>query len=189
MHQMKYLWYFVALFCVVELINLLSGRVLNYFGILPRSINHIGFIFTSPFLHVNTAHFLSNITTLSVFSLLFMQFVHKNSLSAAQNARRFFMLTFILIGLTGLCVWLFARPAYHLGASGLVYANFGFILLAGWLQKRLSLFFISIVVAVLYGIIIWGAFPSEHYISWESHLFGFMVGLFLAWTMKKLKSY
>lgn len=186
--QMKFLWYFIGLFCVVEIINLLSGRVLNQYSILPRNLDSIGYIFTAPFLHADTAHFLSNLVTLIVFAFLVMQFVRKSNGSASRNAIRFFTLSLIIITLTGLCVWVLARPAYHLGASGLIYGYFGFLLVAGWLQKRVSLLLISVMVAVLYGSIIWGALPTHSYISWESHLFGFIVGLVSAWGMTKFKT-
>lgn len=185
LHQLKYLWYFLGFFALIELVNLLTGRVLNQYSIVPRDLSHLGFIFSSPFLHGSLSHFLSNIATLAVFTLLVSQFVNKAGRSMSKNALSFFALTFFIIGVSGLCVWLFARPAYHLGASGLLYGYFGYLVLAGWLQNRITLFLISIMVAIFYGAIVWGMLPQNAYVSWESHLFGFLSGLSVAWLKRK----
>lgn len=186
-HQLKYVWYFVALFCSVEIINLLSARSLNQFSIFPRDFSSIGYIFSAPFLHANLSHFFSNIITLAIFAFLVMQFSGKRNNSPRTNALRFVKLTLLIIFSTGLLVWIFARPAYHLGASGLLYGYFGYLIFAGWLQKRISLLLLSILVGFLYGGIIWGVLPTQSYISWESHLFGFLSGLFVAWLNRKIK--
>lgn len=185
LQQRTYLWYFLGFFALIELLNVFTGRILNQYSIVPRDLSHIAFIFSSPFLHGSLSHFFSNITTLAVFALLVSQFAHKAGRSASKNALSFFTLTLLIIGISGLCVWLFARPAHHLGASGLLYGYFGYLVLAGWLQNRISLFLISIMVAVFYGTIVWGILPSNAYVSWESHFFGFLSGLSLAWFKRQ----
>jgi membrane associated rhomboid family serine protease len=87
--------------------------------------------------------------------------------------------------MTGLLVWVFARDARHLGASGILYGYFGYLLLAGFLSKRIWLALISVMVLIFYGSMIWGVLPSQPFISWESHLFGFVSGLYLAWVLRK----
>ncbi|MFC3120754.1 rhomboid family intramembrane serine protease [Agaribacter flavus] len=169
--QLKYLSWFIGFFCLIELVNLISGRLLNQFSILPRDLSSLAFILSAPFLHANLHHFLSNIITLAVFAVLLLQYGNKH----------FIKVSILLILSTGILVWLFGRQAYHLGASGLVYGYFAYLVLAGWMQKRILLMIISVGVAFLYGGIIWGVLPSRPYISWESHLFGFISGLALAW--------
>jgi membrane associated rhomboid family serine protease len=160
---------------VIEIINLFTGRILNQFSIVPRSFYSLPFIFTAPFLHASIQHFLSNVVTLCVFTFLLLQF----------GERKFFTLSLGLVIGTGLLVWLFGRNASHLGASGIIYGYFGFLLLAGFLSKKLGLILISVLVAFFYGTMVWGVLPSQPYISWESHLFGFITGLFLAWFLNK----
>lgn len=172
--QFKIVVYFIAFFCAVEAVNILTGRNLNQFSILPRTFSSLPYILSAPFLHGSIAHFFSNLVTLSIFAFFLMQY----------GTKTFFKNTLILIIATGLLVWLFARPSYHLGASGLLYAYFAYLLVAGWLQKRILLFVISIFVALFYGSIIFGVLPSQPYISWESHLFGFISGLALAWVQR-----
>jgi membrane associated rhomboid family serine protease len=173
--QVRYVGYIFAVLLCIELINLFTGRFLNHFSIVPRSISSLPYIFTAPFLHAGLQHFASNIVTLCIFSLLALQF----------GRRKFVLLSVGLIVGTGLLVWLFGRNAHHLGASGVIYGYFGFLVLAGFLSKRMGLMIISIFVAFFYGAMVWGVMPSQPYVSWESHLFGFICGLFLAWFLTK----
>ncbi|GAB56114.1 rhomboid-like protein [Glaciecola punicea ACAM 611] len=165
---------FVALL-IIEVINIFTGRLLNQFSIVPRALYSLPFIFTAPLLHATLQHFLSNIATLCVFVFLVLQF----------GERKFVTLSLGLVIGTGLLVWLFGRNAFHLGASGVIYGYFGFLLLAGFLSKKLVLILISVLVAIFYGTMVWGVLPNQPYISWESHLFGFVSGLYLAWLLTK----
>jgi membrane associated rhomboid family serine protease len=81
---------------------------------------------------------------------------------------------------SGLLVWLFARPATHIGVSGVVYGYFGYLVLAGFLSGKFKLIIISVLVAFFYGGLIFGILPSSPFVSWESHLFGFIAGLVAA---------
>jgi membrane associated rhomboid family serine protease len=86
----------------------------------------------------------------------------------------------VIIIVGGLGVWLIGRPAYHVGASGLVFGYFGFLVARGWYEKSIPSVIISIFVIIFYGSMIWGVFPVVPYISWESHLFGFLAGILAA---------
>lgn len=159
---------------VLEAVNFITARSLNNFSIYPRDFDTLLFIFSAPFLHADFSHYLSNVFTLCLFAFLLLQY----------GQRRFVYVSFGIIVLTGLFVWLFGRNAYHLGASGVVYGYFGYLVLAGILSKRLSLIFISLLIAFLYGGIIWGVLPMRDGVSWESHLFGFLSGLVLAYIWR-----
>jgi membrane associated rhomboid family serine protease len=173
--QLTWLSYIIGFLLVIEVINMLSARYFSQFSIYPRSLSHLPYIFSAPFLHANLTHFASNAVSLAIFSFLLLQF----------GAKRFITVSFALIILTGLLVWAFARPSFHLGASGVIYGYFGYLVLAGFLSKRFFLIIISVLVAFFYGGMIWGVLPSRPYISWESHLFGFIAGLCLAWVLRK----
>ena len=166
--------YLVGFLAIIEAINMLSGRMLNHYSIYPRDLDFLAFIFTAPFLHGDFSHFASNVTTLAIFALLLLQF----------GGIRFIQVSVGLIILTGLAVWGLGRESYHLGASGVIYGYFGYLVVAGFLSKRLSLMFISLAVAFFYGGMVWGVLPSQPYISWESHLFGFIAGLILAYLFR-----
>ena len=172
--QLRYVFAIAAVLIIVEAINLITNRTLNSFSILPRDFSSLPFILTAPLLHGDLAHFLSNIFTLCIFAFLLLQY----------GVKRFYLVTLGLVLLSGILVWLLGRTAYHLGASGVVYGYFAYLVLAGLLSKRLSLIVISLVVGIMYGSIVWGVLPITKGVSWESHLFGFLSGLILAYWFK-----
>lgn len=151
----------------IEAFNLFTDRYLNQFGLLPRNIDTLYGIILSPLLHVSLVHFLSNIVPLLIFSLLMMQY----------GVKQFFLVTIYCILLSGTLVWLFGRNSMHIGASGLIYGYFGYLLLAGMLSQKIKLILISLVVGFTYGGLIFGVLPHLKNVSWESHLFGFFSGL------------
>lgn len=81
-----------------------------------------------------------------------------------------------------------ARPAYHIGASGVVYALMAFHVLSGMVRKNPRLLAISLLIVFFYGGMIWGIFPDfipGRAISWESHLAGTITGSILAIYYRK----
>lgn len=90
----------------------------------------------------------------------------------------------ILVG--GILVWIFARKANHIGASGLIYGLAAFLITNGFLEKKLVPILITIGVSVIYGGLIWGIFPStmNSHISWEGHLFGAVAGIIITFRLK-----
>ena len=166
-----------AILFVIEIINVLSVRWLNQFSIVPRDIATLPYIMTAPWLHISIAHFWSNCLTFVILSFLLLEF----------GLKRYALVSLLLMLSTGLVVWIFGRDGQHLGASGVVYGYFGYLVLAGWLSKRVWLALISVGVVFFYGGLIWGVLPTQSYISWESHLFGFVSGLFLAYQFRQSK--
>lgn len=82
---------------------------------------------------------------------------------------------------TGAVVWILARSSYHIGASGLIYSFGSFLFFSGIIRANINLLAISLLVSFLYGSMVWGIFPYRPDMSWESHLTGMVVGLFLAY--------
>lgn len=163
-------------FCLVEVINIVTNRSLNSFGILPRNIDGLTGVISAPWLHGGVGHFLSNIVPIIVLSFFVIQYGFK----------RYLGVSLLIIFGSGLAVWLFARSSYHIGASGLVYGYFGFLLVGGIISQKLKLILISVVTGVAYGGLIWGALPTQPHISFESHLFGFIFGVLAAFKFGKM---
>jgi len=143
-------------------------------GIRPLSFSGLIGIFTSPFIHGDLTHLINNSVPVFVLIALLYQF-YKDVFST---------ILFLSILLTGVGVWLFGRPVYHIGASGLIYALAGFIFLSGIVKKHPQLIAISLLVSFLYGGIVWGILPYKEKISWESHLSGLICGFILAIIFK-----
>ena len=140
------------------------------FGIMPREFEGMRGIFLSPFIHGEWNHLLSNLLPMAVLgSLLFSSY--------REIAFRVFFLIYML---TGIWVWMFARPAYHIGASGIVYGLWSFVLLSGFLRKRNDLIVLSFLVAFLYGSMFWGLFPIFPDVSFEAHISGMLAGIMCA---------
>ncbi|MGA1977678.1 MAG: rhomboid family intramembrane serine protease [Bacteroidales bacterium] len=150
---------------------------LTRLGIYPLALKGIPGIILSPFIHENFRHLLNN--TLPLFFLSAALFFFYSEI-----ALKIFLWNWLL---TGLLVWFGGRQAWHIGASGLVYGLASFLFFSGIIRKYYRLIALSLLVVFLYGEMVWGIFPGMNInISWESHMLGFVSGIFLAiWYRKE----
>jgi membrane associated rhomboid family serine protease len=77
-------------------------------------------------------------------------------------------------------VWLFARPANHIGASGVVYSLAFFLIFFGLFRRDFVSILISVLTLLHYGGVFYGVLPTDPRVSWESHFAGAAVGIFSA---------
>jgi membrane associated rhomboid family serine protease len=136
-------------------------------GVWPRTAVGLWGILLAPVLHAGFGHVMANTVPFLVLGWFVM----------VRRMRDFFIVSVITILISGLGIWLIA-PAntVHLGASGLIFGYFGYLLLRGYFERSLSSIFWSILVLFLYGGMIWGVLPQRIGVSWQSHLFGFIGG-------------
>ena len=174
--------YFPSLAIIIMWLSKLSEFVLHAdyrnFGLFPRTFEGIRGIITSPFIHNDFDHLISNTVPFFVLSTSIFYFYRKHAL----------IIIFYSWLLTEALVWIGARSAMHIGSSGLVYAFASFLFFSGILSKERRLVAISLLVIFLYGGMIWGIFPGEYGISWESHLFGFITGFAIAFYIGKTET-
>lgn len=161
---------FIAILWVVELANLVLGHGLNGFGLLPRSLRGLAGIFTAPFLHSGVGHLSANTAGLLVLG----------GIASLRGSWAFAILSVQLALLSGAAVWCCARAGMHVGASGLIFGYFGFLLARGWYERTPAAIVTAVVVIFLYGGIVWGVLPAGANVSWEGHLFGLLAGILLA---------
>jgi membrane associated rhomboid family serine protease len=151
----------------INIINWVTGSKLDILGIYPRHLFGLVGIVVSPILHQNFNHLFFNSIPLFALGLAIL----------ARGPELFIVVTLIVMLLGGLGVWLFARPALHIGASGVVSGYFGYILATAYSNPSFTTILLAIVVIQYFGSIFLGVFPQEARISWESHLFGFLAGI------------
>jgi hypothetical protein len=99
-----------------------------------------------------------------------------------NSAVRVFFIVYIF---SGLSVWLLGRPAYHIGASGLVYGLLSYLFFIGVLRKDRRSIALSLLVTFLYGGLVWGVLPIDPKVSFESHLLGAIAGAVCALLFRK----
>ena len=101
-------------------------------------------------------------------------------LLVATTTRALLPVNAVVIGLGGGLVWLFGSFAIHVGASGLVFGWFGFLLARGLVDRSFTTLAAAVLVGLLYGSFVWGVLPGQPGVSWEAHLFGAIAGVVAA---------
>ena len=167
----------VIVLWTIELANSLMDNALNDFGIRPRNIEGLRGILFAPFLHGNWRHLISNTFPLIILSWLIM----------ARDRSEWIAVTVLTAIASGLGTWLFGGAAtVHIGASGVVFGYFGFLVARAYFERSFGSIAISLLVLALFGGMIWGILPVRVGISWEGHLFGLLGGIAAAWTIAAL---
>jgi membrane associated rhomboid family serine protease len=146
---------------------------LQVHGIEPRQIDGLEGVVLAPLLHGGWSHIISNSIPFLVLGALVMTY----------GLQRWITATAVITVGAGFATWLMARSGNHIGASILVFGYFGFLLGMAWFERSLKSIGIAVVVAVIYGGLIWGVVPSGSGVSWEGHLFGVVAGVAAAGLM------
>jgi membrane associated rhomboid family serine protease len=165
---------FVALLWGIKLSEIIFNLDFTRFGILPGNIKGIPGILFSPLIHANINHLLSNSLPILFLGCGIIYFYR----NAAYK-----VISIIYLG-TGILDWIFARKAYHIGASGLIYGFVAFMFFSGVIRRDTRAIALALLVTFLYGSLIWGILPLDNQVSWESHLFGSLIGIFCAFIFK-----
>lgn len=167
---------FVALLWLIEGGDRLLGLGLSRFGVNPRDISGLTGILFAPLLHGSWGHLIVNSFTLLVLGAVLL-FAYPRS--------AYWMLLFTWLG-SGLGVWLFARESYHFGASGLTHGIMFYIFVSGILRRDRQSIAFSMIVFFLYGSMVWGIFPQQPGISYETHFFGALFGVIAAFLFSNM---
>ena len=119
---------FVLLLWLIEIADqLIFGGALDSFGVRPRTLTGLWGILWAPFLHGSFQHLIANSGPLLVLGSIVM---------ISRRLRDFFLVSFIVVLVGGLGAWLIGpRFSVHLGASGLIFGYFGFLVLAAYFER------------------------------------------------------
>ena len=167
--------FFIAFLWFIRIADDLFNLNLIQFGIYPRKFSGLIGILFSPLIHINYMHLISNSIPLLILGILVFYFYREVAFSA------FIWVYFT----TGFWVWIAGRPAYHVGASGLIYSFVCFLFYSGLFRRKNSLMALSLLMVFLYGSLIWGVFPFQEKISWETHFLGAVSGFIVAFFLRK----
>jgi membrane associated rhomboid family serine protease len=160
---------------VLWLIHLLGwGLELERFGVRPRQWIGLPGILVAPLLHANLVHLIANSVPLLVLGTAMFQL---------YPGAAFRVLPAVYLG-PGIAVWLFARGGVHVGASGLVYGLVSYIFVAGVIRRERRAVAASLLVAFMYGTLVWGVLPIREGVSWETHLAAALIGALLATVLR-----
>jgi membrane associated rhomboid family serine protease len=167
--------YFVLFLWIVFWFEVTFGVRFNDYGIYPRTLSGLKGIVFSPFIHSSIEHLYHNSIPLLVLSMALFYFYREIAWKVLLYGILF----------SGFLTWCIGRPAYHIGASGLIYVLMSFILFKGIFAKYFRLIALSLLVVFLYGGMIWYVFPIKEHMSWEGHLSGLIVGFVFALYFRK----
>jgi len=158
---------------LLKIVEVVFDIELAFLGVHPLSLNGLHGILLSPFIHGDFEHLMANTVPFLVLGTALVYFYRGISIR-------------VLLGiwlLSGIWTWFGGRDSWHIGASGIIYGLSSFLFFSGVIRKDSRLSALALIVAFLYGSLIWGVFPDflpKKNISWEGHLGGFVAGIVMA---------
>lgn len=167
---------FVAILWLIQLINSILEVGGGLLGIQPRQFAGLPGILFAPLAHGDFAHLVANTPPLVVLGTVMLTLYPKSALR---------VLPAVYFG-TGVAVWLFGRGSTHLGASGLVYGLVAYVIVAGLIRRDRRAIAASLLVAFMYGALVWGILPLQARVSWETHLWAGSIGIAMAIALRRL---
>ncbi|MEU7789076.1 MULTISPECIES: rhomboid family intramembrane serine protease [unclassified Amycolatopsis] len=175
----KALWVMVGLLAVlwaVQIFNSLGDYDLSQeFGIEARDPASLPEIFSAPFMHSSWGHIEGNSGPLFVFGFL----------AAYRGVKKWLGVSVLIIVASGLGVW-FTSPSDSItvGASGLVFGYFGYIIVRGLFDRHPIDIVIGLVMALCFAYQFTSLLPTDERVSWQGHLFGFAGGIIGGWLFR-----
>jgi len=166
---------FLALLWVIQIANWADHYQLTYeYGIRPRDAASLPDILTAPFLHVSWAHIEGNSGPLFIFGFL----------AAYRGVTKFLGLTALVIVTSGLGAWIFESPAsVGVGASGVVFGYFGYIMVRGFFDRHPIDMLIGAVMALCFAYQFTVLLPQAG-IGWQAHIGGLAGGVAAGWILR-----
>ena len=161
--------------CAGTILRALLGQGAQRIAIVPRTSGGLLGILTAPFVHGNWAHLAANLPPFVVLGALVL-----------RHGERTFIKAALLIALaSGLLVWLLGRAAAHMGASGVIFGFFGYLIALAYFGRGTTDVLIAVAVLLVYGSMLAGIKPARNGTSFEGHLFGLVTGVALAWLERR----
>ena len=164
----------VALLWLIHIAFALGGWSPSVLGVRPGELAGLLGVLTAPLVHGSWGHLMGNSAALLVLASALIY--------GTPHAARIALPVIWLA--SGVAVWLFAREAAHIGASGLTYGMMFFVFIIGILRRDKRSIALALLVFFLYGSMIWGLLPVVPGVSFEYHLFGAVTGAICAFLLR-----
>jgi membrane associated rhomboid family serine protease len=135
-------------------------------------------LLVAPLLHAGLAHLVANTVPFAVLG----------GLIALQAPWRFVLVSLAGAIIGAAVVWILGTPgSVHIGASGLVFTYFGWLIVRAIRERSILAIVLALVTLGLYGGVLWGLSPFQIGISWQGHLGGLLggVGAASAWPARQ----
>ncbi|MCK2024786.1 rhomboid family intramembrane serine protease [Microbacterium sp. SSW1-47] len=162
----------LAVMWLVQFADALLPGSFTGFGLRSWDLSGLSGIILAPLLHASWAHLIANSVPFLVLGCLV----------AVEGARRFWAVTVIVAVVGGVGTWLVNAPGtLTVGASGLVFGYFGYVVMRvfapGRVAHRILYAVIAVVVIGVYGgTMLAGVIGVADGVSWQGHLFGAIGG-------------
>ncbi|MGY4921035.1 rhomboid family intramembrane serine protease [Streptomyces sp. 900105755] len=166
----------LAVVWLVQLANYSDHYALSRdYAVVSGDVGTLPDILVAPLLHWSWAHIESNSGPLFVFGFL----------AAYRGVARFLGLTLLIALSSGLVVWFFEHgDVATVGASGLIFGYFGYVVVRGLFDRHLIDTLIGIVMGASFAYLLTVAVPGTPGVSWLGHLGGLLGGLVGAWLFR-----
>jgi membrane associated rhomboid family serine protease len=167
---------FLVVVWALQILNWVDSQRLSFeYGVIPHDTGRLPDIFAAPFLHFSWAHIESNSGPLFVFGFL----------AAYRGVVRFAWLTLLVTVTSGLAVWFFqGGDTVGVGASGVIFGYFGYVVLRGIFDRHLIDTLIGLVMAASFAYLVTIVVPGTPGVSWLAHLGGLVGGIAGAWLLR-----
>ncbi|SEL04231.1 rhomboid family intramembrane serine protease [Streptacidiphilus jiangxiensis] len=167
---------FMVVIWALQILNWIDHQDLSLqYGIRPWDVGRLPDVFAAPFLHFSWAHIESNSGPLFVFGFL----------AAYRGVVRFLWLTLLVTLTSGMAVWFFqGTDTVGVGASGVIFGYFGYVVLRGVFDRHLIDTLIGLVMAASFAYLVTIAVPGTPGVSWLAHLGGLVGGMAGAWLLR-----
>ena len=165
----------VAIMWIIEVVNSLDSYALDRDGgLIPRDVDHVWAIFTSPFLHASWQHLIDNT----------IPFVFMGVIIALRGATKLALVTLIVIVVGGLGTWLIAPAnSQTVGASGVVFGYATYLFARGLFDRSILEILTGVIVGAVWGGALVASVVPHTGISWQAHVCGAVGGVIAAWLL------
>jgi membrane associated rhomboid family serine protease len=166
---------FLAVLWIIQIANWADHYQLTFsYGIRPRDVASLPYIFTAPFLHFSWEHIEGNSGPLFIFGFL----------AAYRGVKKFAGVTVLVILTSGLAAWFTGSThSVSAGASGVVFGYFGYIMVRGLFDRHAIDVLIGAVMALCFAYQFTVLLPQQG-IGWQDHIGGLVGGILAGWVFR-----